>query len=98
MFIIKLLGKILLIPIWIVVAIMTAVVSVAVSIIGLARVMSGILLTLLLIGTVVCYHDIIQVTFLITLIIIGFLILFAGVTIEIILETIRRKIGNMILA
>ena len=98
MFIIKLLGKILLIPIWIVVAIMTAVVSVAVSIIGLARVMSGILLTLLLIGTVVCYHDIIQVTFLITLILIGFLILFAGVTIEIILETVRRKIGNMILA
>lgn len=98
MFIIKLFGKILLIPIWIVVAIMTAVVSVAVSIIGFARVMSGLILTLLLIGTVVCYHDIIQVTILITLILIGFLILFAGVTIEIILETVRRKIGNTILA
>lgn len=98
MFIIKLFGKILLIPIWIIVAIMTAVVSVAVSIIGLARVISGLILTLLLIETVVCYHDIIQVIFLITLILIGFLILFAGVTIEIILETVRRKIGNMIFA
>ena len=97
MFIVKLVGKILLVPVWIIMTLITAVVSVAVNILSFARVISGIVLTLLLIGTLFCYQDIIQVLFLIALIMIGYLLLFAGVTIEVILETVRRKVGNMIL-
>lgn len=98
MFIVKLIGKILLIPMWIIVAVLTALVSVIVTVLGFARVISSIALTMLLIGTVNCYHDVIQIIFLLALILIGFLMMFAGVTIEMMLETVRRKIGNMILA
>lgn len=73
-------------------------VSVIVTVLGFARVISSIALTMLLIGTVNCYHDVIQIIFLLALILIGFLMMFAGVTIEMMLETVRRKIGNMILA
>ena len=98
MFIVKLIGKILLIPLWIIVAVLTVVASVTVTVLGFARVISSIVLTMLLIGTLICYHDVAQIIFLLSLILTGFLILFAGVTIEMILETTRRKIGNMILA
>ena len=98
MFIVKIIGKILLIPVWIITAAMAVVVSMVVGIFGFARVISGIVLTLLLIGTIVCYQDLMQVVFLLALIMIGYLLLFAGVTIEVILETIRRKVGDMILA
>lgn len=98
MFIVKIIGKILLIPVWIITAAMAVVVSIVVGILGFAKVISGIALTLLLIGTIVCYQDLMQVVFLLALIIIGYLLLFAGVTIEVILETIRRKVGDMILA
>ena len=98
MFIVKLIGKILLIPMWIIVAVLTALVSVIVTVLGFARVISSIALTMLLIETVNCYHDVIQIIFLLALILTGFLMLFAGVTIEMILEATRRKIGNMILA
>ena len=98
MFIVKIIGKILLIPVWIITAAMEVVVSIVVGILGFARVISGIALTLLLIGTIVCYQDLMQVVFLLALIMIGYLLLFAGVTIEVILETIRRKVGDMILA
>ena len=86
MFIVKLVGKILLVPVWIIMILITAIVSVAVNILSFARVISGIVLTLLLIGTLLCYQDIIQVLFLIVLIMIGYLLLFVGVTIEVILE------------
>ena len=98
MFIVKLIGKILLIPVWIIVAVLTVVASVMVTVFGFARVISSIVLTKLLIGTLICYHDVIQIIFLLALILTGFLMLFAGVTIEMILEATRRKIGNMILA
>lgn len=98
MFIVKLIGKILLIPLWIIVAVLTGVVSFIVTVFGFARVISSIVLTMLLIGTLICYHDVIQIIFLLALILTGFLMLFAGVTIEMILEATRRKIGNMIFA
>ena len=98
MFIVKLIGKILLIPLWIIVAVLTIVASVTVTVLGFARVISSIVLTMLLVGTLICYHDVIQIIFLLALILTGFLMLFAGVTIEMIFEASRRKIGNMIFA
>ena len=60
MFIVKLIGKILLIPLWIIVAVLTVVASVIGTILGFARVISSIVLTMLLIGTLICYHDVIR--------------------------------------
>ena len=51
MFIVKLIGKILLIPLWIIVAVLTVVASVTVTVLGFARVISSIVLTMLLVGT-----------------------------------------------
>ena len=51
MFIVKLIGKILLIPLWIIVAVLTVVASFIVTVFGFARVISSIVLTMLLIGT-----------------------------------------------
>lgn len=98
MFIVKLVGKILLVPVWIIMILVTAVVSVVVNILSFARVISGIILALLLMGTIICYHDVIQAIFLILLILVGYVLLFAGVAIEVILESIRGKMRNIIFA
>ena len=98
MFILKVIGKILLVPVWILSAIATAFVSLAVNILGLARGVAGILLTLLLIGTIVCYQDIMQAAFLIVLIAIGYVILFAGVSVELVFEMIRDRLKRMFFA
>lgn len=98
MFIIKLLGRILLIPIWIVLAILTIAVSGAVRFLGFTRGISGIVLGLLLISTLICYHDLLQAVFLIAGIMIGYLLMFSGVAIEVLLETARDKVGKMIWA
>lgn len=97
MFIIKMLGKIILIPIWIFIAMLHVIVSFAVSIIGFVKVLSGMILGLLLIGTIICYHDAIQAVFLIALIVIGYLLLFSGVAIEVLLETLRKNVGRLIM-
>lgn len=98
MFIVKLVGKILLVTVWIIMILVTAVVSIAVNILNFARVISGVILTLLLMGTIICYHDVAQVIFLMVLIFIGYVLLFVGVAIEVILESIRGKMRNMIFA
>lgn len=98
MLILKVIGKILFIPVWIVAMITTAFVSLAINILGLAREIAGILLALLLIGTIVCYQDIMQASFLIVLIAIGYVMLFAGVSVELVFEMIRDKLKRMIFA
>lgn len=98
MLILKIIGKISLIPVWIIIAAICGIVSLVVNVLGVARVISGIILLLLLIGTIVCYQDITQAVFLTILIMAGYVLLFAGVATEVVLETVRNKIGNMILA
>lgn len=98
MLILKIIGKFLLVPVWIVTVVATEVVSLAVNILGFARVLAGIVLTLLLIGTVVCYQDLTQAIFLIALILTGYVILIAGVSVEVVFETLRDKIKHMVFA
>lgn len=98
MWILRMIGKILLVPVWIIIAAICGIVSLVVNVLGVARVISGIVLLLLLVGTIVCYQDITQALFLIILIMAGYLLLFAGVAIEVVLESVRNKIGKMILA
>lgn len=98
MLIFKVIGKILLVPVWIITVLATVLVSLAVNVLGVARVIAGIVLTLLLIGTIVCYQDITQALFLGVLILLGYVLLFAGVSVEILFETVRDKMKHMIFA
>ena len=85
MFIIKLLVKMLLIPVWILTAIMTLIISMIVGVLGFAKFISGLALTLLLV-------------FLLVLISAGYILLFGGVAIQVILETVRNKVRCAIFA
>lgn len=98
MFVLKLVGKVLLIPVWILVAIAWIFVKAAVSIYSFARGFAVLGLGALIIGTVICYHDWQQVLFLMCMYGVTFAVLFAGVFIEVGLESIRILVGRTIMA
>ena len=98
MFVLKLVGKVLLIPVWILVAIAWIFVKAAVSIYSFARGLAVLGLGALIIGTVICYHDWQQVLFLMCMYGVTFAVLFAGVFIEVGLESIRILVGRTIMA
>ena len=98
MFVLKLVGKVLLIPVWILVAITWIFVKVVVSIYSFARGFVVLGLGALMIGTLVCYHDWKQMLFLMCLYGVTFAVLFAGVFIEVGLESIRALLGRTIMA
>ena len=98
MFVLKLVGKVLLIPVWILVAIAWICVKAAVSIYSFARGFAVLGLGALIIGTVICYHDWQQVLFLMCMYGVTFAVLFAGVFIEVGLESIRILVGRTIMA
>lgn len=98
MFLLRLVGKVMLIPVWILVAIAWIFVKAAVSIYSFARGFVVLGLGALMIGTVICYHDWKQVLFLMCLYGVTFAVLFAGVFVEVGLETMRALIGKTIIA
>lgn len=98
MFVLKLLGKVLLIPVWILVAIAWIFVKAVVSIYSFARGFVVFGLGALMIGTLICYHDWKLVMFLLCLYGVTFVALFIGVFIEVGLESIRVLIGKSIIA
>ena len=98
MFVLKLVGKVLLTPVWILVAIAWIFVKAAVSIYSFARGFAVLGLGALIIGTVICYHDWQQVLFLMCMYGVTFAVLFAGVFIEVGLESIRILVGRTIMA
>lgn len=98
MFLLKLLGKVMLIPVWILVAIAWIFVKAVISIYSVARGFVVFGLGVLMIGTLICYHDWKQVLFLMCLYGVTFLVLFAGVFIEVGLESIRALVGRVITA
>lgn len=98
MFVLKLVGKVLLIPVWILVAITWIFVKVVVSIYSFARGFVVFGLGALMVGTLICYHDWQQLLFLMCLYGVTFAVLFAGVFIEVGLESIRVLVGRTIMA
>lgn len=98
MFLLRLVGKVMLISVWILVAIAWIFVKAAVSIYSFARGFVVLGLGALMIGTVICYHDWKQVLFLMCLYGVTFAVLFAGVFVEVGLETMRALIGKTIIA
>jgi hypothetical protein len=98
MFLLRLVGKMMLIPVWILVAIAWIFVKAVVSIYSFARGFVVLGLGALIIGTLICYHDWRQVLFLMCLYGVTFAVLFAGVFIEVGLESIRTLVGRVIIA
>ena len=98
MFVLRLIGKVLLIPVWILVAIAWIFVKAVVSIYSFARGFVVFGLGALMIGTLICYHDWKQVMFLMCLYGVTFAVLFTGVFIEVGLESIRTLVGRKIIA
>lgn len=98
MFLLRLVGKVMLIPVWILIAIAWIFVRAVVSIYSVARGFVVFGLGLLMIGTLICYHDWKQVLFLMCLYGVTFSVLFAGVFVEVGLETMRSLIGKTIIA
>ena len=98
MFLLRLVGKMMLIPVWILVAIAWIFVKAVVSIYSFARGFVVLGLGALIIGTLICYHDWRQVLFLMCLYGVTFAVFFAGVFIEVGLESIRTLVGRVIIA
>nr|WP_297934313.1 hypothetical protein [uncultured Blautia sp.] len=98
MFLLRLVGKMMLIPVWILVAIAWIFVKAVVSIYSFAKGFMVFGLGALIIGTLICYHDWQQVMLLMFLYGVIFAVLFAGVFIEVGLESIRTLVGRVIIA
>ena len=96
MFLFKIIGKILLIQLWISIAIVWVIVKMMVGMYGVVEGILGFFLTLLILAVVICYRDWVQVVFLTTLSAILIAIFTAGVFVEMVLETVCKSIGQLI--
>ena len=97
-FLVKIPLKLILIPVWLLLAVVGVIVSFIVSIYNFGRAIAAFILILLLIGVLVCYQDWIQAGILITLYLILFALLFVGMAVEVILEELRRRTIGFILS
>ena len=96
MFILKLAGKILLLPVWLILFVIGLAVKMTVQTYTVVRGILGFIFTLLIIATAYCYHDWVQVAFLFSLSVILYLILFAGVFVDTVLDMTRERIIDFI--
>lgn len=88
--------KIFLIPVWILLTIVGFGIKALVHIISVAKGILGLGLTALILGTIVCYRDWGQVVFLLCMSGFLFLIVFAGVSVDLAFDLAREKISAMI--
>ena len=87
MFILKLAGKILLLPVWLILFVIGLAVKMTVQTYAVVRGILGFIFTLLIIATAYCYLDWVQVVF-----------LFAGVFVDIVLDMTRERIIDFIIS
>ena len=97
MLILKMIGKIILIPLWVVLVIAGIITRIIVYAITFTKAILGLGLTALIIGTIVCYQDWVQVGFLLCMSAVMFFILFTGVFVEEMLIFAREKVEDLIL-
>ena len=98
MFILKFAGKILLLPVWLILFVIGLAVKMTVHTYAVVRGILGFIFTLLIIATAYCYHDWVQVVFLFALSVILYLILFAGVFVDTVLDMTRERIIDFIIS
>ena len=98
MFCLKLIGKILLLPVWLVLLVVGIPVKLIVNMVAIVKSSVVLLLVALAIGTIICYKDWVQVLFLLCMIISAFLVLYGSVFVEVVIGLAREKIERIILA
>ena len=98
MFCLKLIGKILLLPVWLVLLVVGIPVKLIVNMISIAKSFVVLGLVALAIGTIIFYHDWMQVAFLLCLIVSAFLVLYVSVFIDAAIDLVREKIVRILLA
>ena len=97
MFCLKLIGKILLLPVWLVLLVVGIPVKLIVNMVAIVKSSVVLLLVALAIGTIICYKDWVQVIFLLCMIISAFLVLYGSVFVEVVIDLAREKIERIIL-
>lgn len=98
MFILKLTGKIALLPVWVIFTVIGIVVKILVQMYSIVHGIFGLLLVGLILGTAICYHDWVQVAVLAIASAILYLVLFAGVFVDTLLDVTRENIVDFILS
>ena len=98
MFCLKLIGKILLLPVWLVLLVVGIPVKLIVNMISIAKSFVVLGLVGLAIGTIIFYQDWMQVAFLLCLIVSAFLVLYVSVFIDAAIDLAREKIVRILLA
>lgn len=98
MFCLKLIGKILLLPVWLVLLVVGIPVKLIVNMISIAKSFVVLGLVGLAIGTIIFYQDWMQVAFLLCLIVSAFLVLYVSVFIDAAIDLAREKLVRILLA
>ena len=98
MFCLKLIGKILLIPVWFIIIIVGILVKLVVNMVSIAKSFVVLGLVALAIGTIICYQDWVQVVFLFCLIVSAFLVFYISVFIDAAIDLAREKLVRILLA
>ena len=98
MFCLKLIGKILLIPVWFILIIVGILVKLVVNMVSIAKSFVVLGLVTLAIGTIIYYQDWVQVAFLFCLIVSAFLVLYVSVFIDAAINLAREKLVRILLA
>ena len=98
MFCLKLIGKILLIPVWFILIIVGILVKLVVNMVSIAKSFVVLGLVALAIGTIICDQDWVQVVFLFCLIVSAFLVLYVSVFIDVAIDLAREKLVRILLA
>lgn len=95
--VLKVAGRVLLVPLWLLISIIGAGVKLLVHMVAIAKKILGLGIMVLFIGTVICYQDWLQAAFLICMGGVLLFILFAGVFIDTVVDLVREKISTLIL-
>lgn len=98
MFVLKLIGKVCVLPVIIVLAILLGIVKVCVGIYNFARALFGLLIGALVILTVIYYQDWVQIGLLVIISFMGISILTVGIFLETMLESGISRLSAFVLS
>ena len=97
MYILKVAGKVLLIPLWFIISIIGVGVKLVVHMVAIAKKILGLGIMALFIGTVICYQDWLQAAFLACMGSVLVFILLTGEFVDMVIDFLREKICALIL-
>lgn len=98
MFVLKIIGKVCVLPVIIVLAVLLGIVKACVGIYNFARALFGLLIGALVILTVIFYQDWLQIGLLVIISCIGISILAVGIFLEMMLESGIHKLRDFVLS